>query len=215
MVTVLRSFALMVFLLVLPTAHAGLLTDPKDVRLPPAGIEAPDADLQTLDGKPTRIAMLRAGKPALLVFYRGGWCPYCNLQLSELRNLKPLLAEHDVQLIAVSPDRPEELRKSLDKHELDYILASDASADLMQAYGIGFRVDDATIEKYKGYGIDLEQASGAKHHALPVPSVFLIDAAGTLQFVYANPNYTTRVPERLLRAAVESLAHREFGKSLK
>lgn len=210
-----RLSVLFSLLLMLPAAYADLLSDPNDVRPPPAGIPAPDAALQDLDGKPTRLSTLRAGKPTLLVFYRGGWCPYCNLQLSELRKLKPLLAEHDIRLLAISPDRPEELRKSLDRHQLDYLLASDSSTALMQAYGIGFRVDDATVAKYKGFGIDLEQASGADHHALPVASVFLIDAAGVLQFVYANPDYRTRVPERLLRAAVESLAQGEFGKSLK
>jgi peroxiredoxin len=215
--TPLARSALMLFLLMLtPLANAALATQPNDVRVLPAGIAAPDAALRDIDGKATTLTKLLGGKPTLLVFYRGGWCPFCNLQLSELRKLKPLLTENGFQLLAVSPDAPEELQKSIDKHALDYTLASDSSSALMQAFGIGFKLDAATLEKYKEYGIDLEVASGGeKHHALPVPSVFVIDAKGIIQFAYSNPDYRTRVPERLVCAAVEAVALGEAGKPMK
>lgn len=210
-----RSVLLLVLLLVSSLADAALATDPKHVRVLPAGIAAPDAALLDIDGEKTRLSSLLNGKPTLLVFYRGGWCPFCNLQLSALRKLKPLLSEKGFQLLAVSPDRPEALRESLDKHELDYTLASDSSSALMQAFGIGFQLDAETLIKYQEYGIDLEVASGGeKHHALPVPSVFVIDAAGIIQFAYSNPDYRTRVPERLLRAAIEAVALGETGKAM-
>jgi peroxiredoxin len=213
--TLIRGLLLLSLFFFAAIAHAALATDPREVRLLPAGVAAPDAALRDIDDVDTRLSKLLNGKATVLVFYRGGWCPYCNLQLSELRKIKPMLVEKGFQLIAISPDKPEELNKSLDRHALDYTLASDSSSALMQAFGIGFRVDDATVEKYRGYGIDLETASGGKkHHALPVPSVFVIDAAGVIQFAYSNPDYRTRVPERLLRAAVEAVAAGETGKSL-
>lgn len=215
MFLMIRSLLLLSLISPLSMAHAALATDPKEVRVLPAGVAAPDAALRDIDGVDTRLSKLLNGKATVLVFYRGGWCPYCNLQLSALRKIKPMLAEKEFQLIAISPDSTEELTKSLDKHTLDYTLASDSSSALMQAFGIGFRVDDATVEKYRGFGIDLETASGGKkHHALPVPSVFVIDAAGIIQFAYSNPDYRTRLPERLLRAAVEAVAAGETGKSL-
>lgn len=184
-----------------------LAAKPTDVRPPLVGSSLPDAPLRTLDDEPTTLRAATAGKPAVLVFYRGGWCPYCNLQLSDLRTVVGPLRELGYTLIAISPDRPAELARTLDKTPLDYTLLSDSSAAAIAALGIGFVVDAATREQYKGYGIDLEAASGATHHALPVPSVFIVDAAGIIQFHYVNPDYRIRVPgELVLTAARTALA---------
>ncbi len=188
---------------------------PQEVQPVLVGSKAPDAPLRTLDDRPTTLHAQLAGKPTVLVFYRGGWCPYCNLQLSELRHLVPELARSGFQMIALSPDRPLELAKTLDRHKLEYTLLSDSSATAMQRYGIAFRVDDDTVAKYADHGIDLAAASGESHQALPVASVFVIDAAGVIAFSYVNPDYRTRVPVRILRAAVEAVAAGETGKPLK
>jgi peroxiredoxin len=202
-------------LLLPPIAMAAVAQRPEEVQPLLVGSQAPDAPLRTLDDQPTTLHAQLAGKPTVLVFYRGGWCPYCNLQLSELRHLVPELARSGFQMIALSPDRPLELARTLEKHALDYTLLSDSSATAMQRYGIAFRVDDATAEKYAEHGIDLAAASGESHHALPVASVFVIDAAGVIAFSYVNPDYRTRVPVRILRAAVEAVAAGEAGKPLK
>ncbi len=189
---------------------------PEAIRLPPAGVAAPDAALESVAGEATRLSTVLDGRPALRVFYRGGWCPYCSLQLAELRHLVPDLAAAGIQLVAVSPDSPESLRRSLDATPLEYTLVSDRRAELTRAFGIGFRVDADTRAKYRAYGIDLEQASGGQtHHILPVPAVFLIDAQGLVQFAYANPDYRTRVPLRLVRAAVEAMSAGETGRPLR
>jgi peroxiredoxin len=179
------------------------------------GSAAPSAEVQRLDGSAVDFQTVLNGKPTLLVFYRGGWCPYCNVQLSALRTLVPDLDTLGFQLIAVSPDRPEELGRSLDELELEYQLVSDASAELMQSFGIAFQVDEATRAKYREYNIDLAKASGHDHYALPVPSVFVIDGNGVIQFGYSNPDYRTRVPERLIRAAMEATTAGEFGRSVR
>lgn len=179
------------------------------------GSAAPSAEVQRLDGSAVDFQTVLNGKPTLLVFYRGGWCPYCNVQLSALRALVPDLDTLGFQLIAVSPDRPEELGRSLDELELEYQLVSDATAELMQSFGIAFQVDEATRARYREYNIDLAKASGHDHYALPVPSVFVIDGNGVIQFGYSNPDYRTRVPERLIRAAMEATQAGEFGKSVR
>jgi peroxiredoxin len=207
---------LLAALLSLPhIALAVVARSPHEVQPVLVGSKAPDAPLRMLDDQPTTLHAQLAGKPTVLVFYRGGWCPYCNLQLSELRHLVPELARSGFQMIALSPDRPLELAKTLDEHKLEYTLLSDSSAAAMQRYGIAFRVDDATVAKYAGYGIDLAAASGESHQALAVASVFVIDAAGVIAFSYVNPDYRTRVPVRILRAAVEAVAAGETGKPLK
>lgn len=172
------------------------------------GSKMPDVALRTVDGAPTTLARQVAGKPAILVFYRGGWCPYCNLQLSELRHVEAQAEALGYQMIAISPDRPEELSRTLDKADLTYTLLSDSRADALKAFGIGFRVDDATVAKYREYGIDLEAASGETHRALPVPSVFIVDGEGVIQFGYSHPDYSIRIPGDVILAAAKAIAER-------
>lgn len=190
---------------------AGTLADSAEAICPILlGSAMPDVPLQSVDGKATTLGQQVAGKPAILVFYRGGWCPYCNLQLSDLRLITAEAKALGYQIIAISPDQPEELGKTMTKDKLDYSLLSDSKADALRAFGIGFRVDDATIEKYKGYGIDLEKSSGESHHALPVPSVFIVDAAGLLQFSYVHPDYKVRVPGTVILAAAKAIAEHKL-----
>jgi peroxiredoxin len=169
------------------------------------GNALPDVALRTLEDAPTTLKEAVGGKPAVLVFYRGGWCPYCNLQLSGLRLIRKDLDALGFQLIAISPDSPAELKKTLDKDALDYRLLSDSSAEAMRAFGVGYEVDAEMLKKLSGYGIDLEKASGQTHHVLPVPSVYLVDARGTLQFSYVHPDYTVRLPEEVVLAAARAI----------
>jgi peroxiredoxin len=106
----------------------------------------------------------------------------------------------------MSPDRPEALRKSLEAKGLGYELFSDAGMEAARAFGIAYTVDDDTVARYRGYGIDLEEASGQAHHQLPVPSVFLVEAGGTIRWVYSNPDYKVRPDNRRLLDAARRLA---------
>ena len=90
----------------------------------------------------------------------------------------------------------------MQKEKLTYTLLSDSKMEAAQALGIAFKVDDATLDRYEEYGIDLERASGEKHHLLPVPSVFIVGTDGTISFEHVNPNYKVRLhPDLLLAAA--------------
>ena len=107
-------------------------------------------------------------------------------------------------MVAISPDRPAELAKSLHAKGLGYALYSDSSLAAARAFGIVFQLDDATLAKYAEYGIDLEAASGQRHHQLPVPSVFLVAAGGKIEWVYSNPDHRVRPDNAtLLQAARE------------
>jgi peroxiredoxin len=166
-----------------------------------AGTLVPDVTLTTVEGSSVALHSLLE-RSTILVFYRGGWCPYCNLQLSGLQTIEAELKDMGFAVFAVSPDLPESLRSSSSKESLSYTLLSDSDMDAAKAFGIAFRVDDETIEKYKGYNIDLEAASGRTHHLLPVPSVFVIDRDGVIRFAHANPDYKVRLsPEEVMSAA--------------
>jgi peroxiredoxin len=109
-------------------------------------------------------------------------------------------------VIALSPDRPAELTKSLEAKGLGYQLYSDSTLTAARAFGIVFQLDDATVAAYKDYGIDLEAASGRDHHQLPVPSVFLVEAGGKIRWVYSNPDYEVRPDNASLLKAARDLA---------
>jgi len=173
------------------------------------GSKMPDVALRTVSGEATTLARQVGGQPAILVFYRGGWCPYCNLQLSDLRLIEDQAKALGYRMIAISPDRPEELSRTLDAADLTYTLLSDSQANAMKAFGIGFRVDAVTVAKYLAFGINLEAASGSKENVLPVPSVFIVDGEGVLQFGYTHPDYAIRIPGNVILAAAEAIAGRK------
>lgn len=201
--TLLVSF----FLVAAPAVQAAEIAPAADQITPILlGSKLPDPALRDRDGNPTSLRKVVGDKPAVLVFYRGGWCPFCNLQLSELRDIHPQLTELGYQLVAISPDKPEELQKTLGKDKLDYTLVSDSKTEAMRAFGIAFKVDDGTVLKYRLGGINLEQASGETHHALPAPSVFIVDADGVLQFSYVHPDYKVRAPGQVILAAAREIA---------
>lgn len=106
------------------------------------------------------------------------------------------------RVIAFSPDRPEKMVKSLEVEDLGYELYSDSDLAAARAMGIAFQLGAAEALAYKGFGIDLEAASGKDHHQLPVPSVFLVEPGGTIRWVYSNPDYKVRPDnEAVLEAA--------------
>jgi peroxiredoxin len=105
-------------------------------------------------------------------------------------------------VIAISPDRWEKMTQSLEVKDLGYRLYSDSDMAAARAFGIAFQLGPEQVKAYAGYGIDLEAASGREHHQLPVPSVFLVEAGGTIRWVYSNPDYKVRPEnEKLLEAA--------------
>lgn len=173
------------------------------------GSALPAVTLRDPDGNPVDLPRAFAGKPAVLVFYRGGWCPFCTRQLAGLGAILPDLAALGVSLHAVSPDSPETLKTFVAKGSTEAHLLSDADMTLARACGIAFRVDEATRAKYKGFGIDLQAASGRDHFELPVPAVFLVGADGKILLAHADPDYKVRLAPEVILAAARFMTGRE------
>jgi len=187
-------------------AQAATPTDAREVNPVEVGATAPDVTLRKADGEAVRLHKLTAEQPAILVFYRGGWGPYCNRHLSALGEIETKLRGLGYRIHAVSADKPEKVAEAVAEVEFDYALYSDASAEAAKAFGLAFQVDAATYEKLLGYGIDIEAASGRDHHLLPVPAVFIIDREARIRFRYFNPDYKERLSgEQLLDAARKAL----------
>lgn len=166
------------------------------------GQSLPTIILRSSDNTSFDLNAAIAETPSIIIFFRGGWCPYCNLHLGQLQSVESELVQLGFQIIAISPDKPEILKGHAEQKGLKYHLLSDSEMTAAKSLGIAFKVDDATVKKYKTHGMDLEADSGQKHHLLPVPSVFIIGKDGVIQYSYVNPNYKVRIdPDLLLRIA--------------
>lgn len=170
------------------------------------GAMIPDVGLKTDVGEDVDLRELVDGSPSVLIFYRGGWCPYCNRHLSALVDIVPDLEQAGYQILAISPDRPAKLRAKPDLGELPYTLLSDSPMTAASAFGIAFQVDDELVDKYQNsYGIDLEGDSGQTHHLLPHPAVFIVDGDGVIRFAHVDPDYKVRLDPDEILATADSL----------
>lgn len=167
--------------------------------------EIPDGKLKTVDGKEVSLKSLADSKLTILIFYRGGWCPFCNLQMAQLIHIMPDLKKLGYQVLAITPDSPESLRLTMKRVPINYTLLSDSSMEVTRQFGLAYHVDDKTLTKMKGFGVDLDKMTGNSLHLLPVPAAYVVDRWGMIQFVFYNPDFKIRVkPENLLEAAKET-----------
>lgn len=169
------------------------------------GAKIPELKLKDTDNNLFDLNTTFAKKPTILIFYRGGWCPYCNLHLSEIQKIEQKLIDLGYQIIAISPDLPENLQGSIKKHNLSYKLLSDSKMIAAKTFGIAFKLSEDMLAQYKKFGIDLEKSTGEKDNLLPVPSVFIIGTDSIIKFTYVNPDYKIRISAELLLAAAKSV----------
>ena len=166
----------------------------------------PDGALLDVHGAPTSLARLRAGRAAVVVFYRGGWCPYCNIALRTYQaELVPRLAERGFELIAISPQKPDGSLTSAESNELTYSVASDPGNQIATALGVVFEPSSDSVAAQMKLGLDLTEVNADGGKALPMPTVVIVDSAGIIRWIDVHPNYTTRseVPE--IMAAVDAV----------
>lgn len=179
-----------------------VVDDPNNVSPLMIGQSAPDIILFSSDGTPFNLRQKIAQKPTVLLFYRGGWCPFCNAQLSQIQEIEDELSEMGYQLLAISPDTPSALQKTSKDKELSYELISDYQLKATTQFGLAFHISEDYNSKVKSIGGKTARLAGDDKSTLPVPAVYIFDTDGMIQFQYANPNYKVRIkPELLLTAA--------------
>ena len=174
------------------------------------GERAPAFTVRTVDDEPFVFDPDNLERPTILISIRGGWCPFCNMQLSDLRTVIPELREIGFDVLFLSNDRPEILYSSLKMETqesidgLDYVILSDAELNAALALGTAFRIDDGQIGRLEKKNRDYQGSSIGKHNALAVPAVYVIDRSGEIVYDFVNPNYKIRLPaEDLLAVASE------------
>lgn len=181
--------------------------DPKEITPLKMGDKIPSIFLKDMDDRLVNVNTALKEKPAVLIFYRGGWCPYCNIQMSSLRMIEDEFYNLGFSIYGISPDKPSKLIESKNKHNFKYHLLSDSKMTVTKAFGLAYQVDDDTVKMMKEkHNMDIEGDSGEKHHLLPVPAVYLVDSGGIFGFQYVNPDYTVRMDtHKLLQIAKEKM----------
>ena len=153
---------------------------------------APGFALEDANGAMVRLADLLAQGTAVLSFYRGVWCPYCNLDLQELELSAAAIREAGATLVAVTPQTPGNSRRSIAQHKLSFPILSDPGNAVAELYGLRYRMPDYLIELYKQLGVSLPAFNADESWTLPVPARFVIDRQGQIRSAEADPDYTHR-----------------------
>jgi peroxiredoxin len=170
-----------------------------------AGDRAPGFTLPSATGSRVALDELLAGGPVVLTFYRGAWCPYCNLALRALQQHHEAIAARGAQLVAVSPQVPDESLSLAEKHELSFEVLSDIGSDVAKQYGIAFDLSGELAALYGQIGFDLQRVNGGHARTLPLPATFVIEADGVIRWAFVDTDYTKRAEPDDILAALDAL----------
>lgn len=177
---------------VMARATAELIASGAAQRALKAGDQAPAFTLDAPDGAPVSSADLLARGPLVVSFYRGVWCPYCNMELQALQAALPDFAALGASLVAISPQTKVNSRKSVRQNELGFPILSDSNNDVAAAFGLRFALPDYLVDLYKSLGNDLPAFNGDPSWTLPMPGRFVIGSDGIITYAEVNPDYTRR-----------------------
>jgi peroxiredoxin len=192
------SFLLLFFACaIFSTLQAQLPEKAEDISPLLIGETMPDQELFNTEGQKVSFHDLLKDKMTVLIFYRGGWCPYCNAHLAELGQRESDILELGYQIMAISPDAIKEISKTGAKDEINYQLLSDADGSFSQAVGIAFKAPD----RYENRLFKVSDGQNTGH--LPVPSVFVLNENGQILFEYINPDYKQRMSAEMLLAVLK------------
>ena len=171
------------------------------------GAVMPDGELLDVHGAATSLARVRADRPAVVVFYRGAWCPYCNIALRTYQaELAPALADRGFALIAVSPQKPDGSLTAAETNELSYSVVSDPGNQIASALGIVTEPSAEAVAAQDKLGLDLAEQNADGGRRLPMPTTVVVDATGVIRWIDVHPNYTTRSEVSEILAAVDAVS---------
>jgi len=148
--------------------------------------------LMDSDGALVDSAQLLAKGPLVVTFYRGVWCPYCNLDLQAIEAVADDIRSLGASLVAISPQTPSNSRKVKQQHGLSFSILSDEGGRVSAAFGLRFRLPDELVSIYKGFGVDLPVINGDPSWTLPMPARYVIARDGSIVYAEASPDYTRR-----------------------
>ncbi|PXF45931.1 putative peroxiredoxin bcp [Gracilariopsis chorda] len=170
---------------------------------------APDFTLKNASGEPIKLSdLLRDHSAVVLTWYRGGWCPYCNVALESLIAANEHIEALGAKLVALTPETPDESLSVIEKTHIPFHVLSDDGLFVAEKYGIAFTVTEEIKALYRTFGVDLDHMNGNdgnRKARLPLPASLVLDKEGKVEFVYANLDYTTRAEPSDIIDAIKSI----------
>ncbi|MDN3667988.1 peroxiredoxin-like family protein [Echinicola jeungdonensis] len=180
------------------------------------GDKIQDYPLTDIEGNKVELSKFIHSDYLILNFYRGGWCPYCNLELREYERLQNNFKEQGINIIAISPETPESAYQTIDKNTLSYPVLTDTDAQFMKKIGIVFQLDIDSKREFVNFGIDFTNINGNENFELPVPAVYVINRDMEVVFVHFEEDYMTRLePTELLEKLKNKKMIAQSKKTLK
>jgi peroxiredoxin len=177
---------------IMERATEELIASGQATRALKAGDRAPAFTLRDPNGAAVSSADLLAKGPLVITFYRGVWCPYCNMELQALQETLSQIEALGASLVAISPQNPVNSRKSVRQNELAFPILSDTRNEVAQAFGLRFALPDYLVELYSKLGNDLPAVNGDPSWTLPMPARYVIGQDGVIVYSEVNPDYTHR-----------------------
>ncbi len=175
--------------------RSGILEQAKNV-----GDTAPDFTLPDANGQTVALHDIIADGPAVIVWYRGGWCPYCNMQLRAMSKVLPAIQALGAQLVAISPDQPDSSLSTRERDSLEFHVLSDHDNHIARQYGVVYTVPDTVMHYFDGR-LDLAAYSGTDRHELPLAVTYVVDTDGVIRYAFVDPDYRRRAePEDIITA---------------
>ncbi|NER01459.1 MAG: AhpC/TSA family protein [Okeania sp. SIO3C4] len=163
------------------------------------GEKVPNFSLPNAVGNIVELNSLLVESPVVISFYRGGWCPYCNMELRGLQKYLPQITELGAKLIAISPETPDNSLSTTEKNELTFEVLSDGGNQVAKEFGLVFQLPEELRPIYQNFGIDLPAYNGDESFELPIPATYVIASDGTVIHAFVNPDYTQRLdPEEII-----------------
>jgi len=169
------------------------------------GTKAPDFILPNAYGKNIKLSDLYKKGPVILTFYRGAWCPFCNIELHALKVSMPHFKKYNAQIIAVTPQKPDKSLEQVKKSKLPFNIVSDLDNSVMKKYNLFFELAPELVNLYKKLGLDIESYNGKGRNVLPVPGTFVIDQKGIIRASFSDLDYKKRMEPKAILAALKTL----------
>jgi peroxiredoxin len=183
--------------------NAALL--PQAARALKVGDRFPALSLPDQLGRPIDLAALAAEGPLVVTFYRGGWCPYCNLELRAYQKALPEIARFGARLVGVTPETPDNALTTAEKNDLDFTVLSDEHGRLADALGIRFELTAEVKAYFVKAGHDLPARNGNNHWSLPMPATYVVAKGGRIALAFVDPDYRLRLEPTEAIAALAAL----------
>jgi peroxiredoxin len=170
------------------------------------GQTAPSFALPNAHGQTVTLSDLLASGPVVVTFYRGAWCPFCNMALRAYQGILPEIKALGASFVAISPQRPDNSLTQTEKEHLGYEVLSDQGNAVARQFGIVYKLGDAMNQVSAGFGVDITQFNGDDSRELPLPGTFVVDQSGTIRFAQAFADHSQRTEPAAILEALRDLA---------